>query len=213
MAATVSSYKLEAPRPRPPPLPIRTNTTSRPPSRIAGSKDTARPLLYDLPSATPTSPQYPASPVSPTGRSHSRASRSRGMTPPPHERAPTPSRPLDRDLEKFAEVCKAWYVSDLSCSFDHHGQATHVIRLFFPGITTKMTMLAESSHKHWPPFPLPIGPPTLVCKHPYDRHTMPVLQRDATQSFRLTSQPPHQVVPSCQLLVRTLQGLLHRGSG
>lgn len=30
------------------------------------------------------------------------------MTPPPH-RAPTPSQPLERDLEKFTDLCRAWY--------------------------------------------------------------------------------------------------------
>lgn len=106
MAAPVSSYRLETPRARPPPpVPIRTRNTS-PAPHLNGSKD-RKSLLYDLPSATPTSPRL-NSPSSPTARSQSRASRIRGMTPPPG-RAPTPSRPLERDLEKFADVCRAWY--------------------------------------------------------------------------------------------------------
>lgn len=105
--ATVS-YRLETPKPRPPPVPIRTTNISPPPSRASGNRDTARPLLYDLPAVTPTSPQFSTSPTSPTGRSQSRASRTRGMTPPPHNRAPTPSRPLEKDLETFAAVCRAW---------------------------------------------------------------------------------------------------------
>lgn len=108
MAAPAPSYRLETPRARPPPpVPIRTRNTS-PAPHLNGSKD-RKSLLYDLPTATPTSPRF-SSPTTPTARSQSRASRSRGMTPPPG-RAPTPARPLERDLEKFADVCRAWYDS------------------------------------------------------------------------------------------------------
>ncbi len=113
MAAALSSYRLETPRPRPPPLPIRSSNASHSPSRLAGSigsKDTAQPLLYDLPSAGMMSPTFNnsrmGSPISPTARSQSRTRR---MTPPPSNRAPTPSRPLERDLESFAALCRAWY--------------------------------------------------------------------------------------------------------
>ncbi|EKM54422.1 uncharacterized protein PHACADRAFT_258260 [Phanerochaete carnosa HHB-10118-sp] len=117
MAAPVSSYRLETPRARhPPPVPIRTRNTS-PAPHLNESKD-RKSLLCDLPSANPTSPRY-SLPTSPTTRSQSRASRSRGMTPPPG-RAPTPSRPLERDLEKFADVCRAWY-------FNQDQDAGHVM--------------------------------------------------------------------------------------
>jgi hypothetical protein len=112
MATTISSYRLETPKPKPPPIPIRTSNV---PSGdyTSNFKDTSTPLLYDLPSATPTSPKSPrfgTSPTSPTSRrSQSRLSRSKGMTPPPHNRAPTPSQPQERDLESFAAVCRSWY--------------------------------------------------------------------------------------------------------
>lgn len=108
--AAVSSYRLEAPRPRPPPpVPIRTNNNSPGPYGSRSRAENSKPLPYDLHSGTPTSPTFPKSPTSPTVRSQSRASRAR-MTPPPH-RAPTPSQPLERDLEKFADLCRAWYVA------------------------------------------------------------------------------------------------------
>ena len=115
MASSVASYRLETPRPRPPPLPIRSRHTMSPsPSRLSASKEPDQPLLYDLPTATTMSTTYSASrvgsPISPNARSQSRASRGRHMTPPPSNRAPTPSRPLERDLENFAELCRAWYV-------------------------------------------------------------------------------------------------------
>ena len=88
-------------------MPIRTNTNS-PPPRLNRRGENTNSLLYDPRSATPTSPSFFSSPTSPTARSQSRASRAR-MTPPPHGRAQTPSRPLERDLEKFSDLCRAWY--------------------------------------------------------------------------------------------------------
>ncbi|KAI0694321.1 hypothetical protein BC835DRAFT_1349826 [Cytidiella melzeri] len=111
MAANISSYRLETPKPKPPPIPIRTNHTQSS-STANEQRDTATPLLYDIPPTTPTSPRsnrFRTSSTSPTMRSQSRMSRSKGMTPPPHNRAPTPSQPQERDLETFAAVCKSWY--------------------------------------------------------------------------------------------------------
>ncbi|KAI0093024.1 hypothetical protein BDY19DRAFT_921611 [Irpex rosettiformis] len=109
MASAISSYRLETPRPKPPPIPIRSSNTL---SSSSQHRDTSAPLLYDLPSATPASPRSPCfspPPTSPTGRSQSRMSRSKGMTPPPHNRTLTAAQPQERDLENFASVCKSWY--------------------------------------------------------------------------------------------------------
>ncbi|EMD37334.1 hypothetical protein CERSUDRAFT_114012 [Gelatoporia subvermispora B] len=106
---SVSSYRLETPRPRPPPLPIRTSVLSRKQTSPFDSNDASDTLLRDLPSSTTGSPVRAYSPSGPTTpispRSRTRASR---MTPPP-SRSMTPSQPARSDLEQFAELCRAWY--------------------------------------------------------------------------------------------------------
>lgn len=131
MASAISSYRLETPRPKPPPIPIRTSNILSS-SATSEQRDTSAPLLYDLPSATPTSPRSPrfgASPTSPSRRSQSRMSRSKGMTPPPHNRAPTPAQPQERDLENFAAVCKSWWVHlSFLCTVTRYQTSVQVFR-------------------------------------------------------------------------------------
>ncbi|TFK73905.1 hypothetical protein BDN72DRAFT_834231 [Pluteus cervinus] len=107
-----SSYPLQAPRPRPPPPPLQfeSSTFDTPPQT----------LLYDLPSTTsmsppPTSPRSRASrimsPNSPPFPGRTLTPKSGRPTPPPsaRNRSATPSGVSSTDLEKFAELCRAWY--------------------------------------------------------------------------------------------------------
>ncbi|EJF65349.1 hypothetical protein DICSQDRAFT_99096 [Dichomitus squalens LYAD-421 SS1] len=107
---SIASYRLESPRPRPPPLPLRTGNLPARNSQILGHKDATETLLYDLPSSNPTSPTRLTSPTSPTTpyspRSGRRVSK---MTSPKNSRSNTPSRPMQSELEEFAELCRAWY--------------------------------------------------------------------------------------------------------
>jgi len=112
------SYRLETPRSRPPPPPLR-HPTPRSSIHINIKSNTT--LLYDLPSSPsvsspPTSPVLPkhgsASPSSPSfpgGRARGRRGGRTGPIPPARNRSSTPLGVSQSDLEKFTDICRAWY--------------------------------------------------------------------------------------------------------
>lgn len=113
------SYRLQAPRPRHVPAPLHFEQSSFTPSSAVSSQQTPPTLLYDLPSTSsmtpPTSPKSKGRLVSPTSPSfpgRSRPGRNGRPTPPPsaRNRSTTPSGVAPNELEKFAEICRAWYV-------------------------------------------------------------------------------------------------------
>ncbi|KAG1771743.1 hypothetical protein EDD22DRAFT_768861 [Suillus occidentalis] len=115
------SYQFNTPRPRPPPPPLRF-PKSQQNSSLTNTHSNSQTLLYDLPhsNSVVSPPGSPAAkpgvipPSSPSfgGRpSISRRNGHPGPVPPPtsRNRSITPLGVSRSELEKFAELCRAWY--------------------------------------------------------------------------------------------------------
>ncbi|KAG0701330.1 hypothetical protein DFH29DRAFT_570750 [Suillus ampliporus] len=110
------SYQFNTPRSRPPPPPLRFQKSQN--SSLTNTHSNSQTLLYDLPHSSsaispPGSPAAKPPPPSPSfgGRPRGRRNGRPGPTPPPtsRNRSITPLGVSRSELEKFAELCRAWY--------------------------------------------------------------------------------------------------------